>query len=151
VVRCTPSVSPNVSRTTKFLMASRWSHGSNRLQMDADSKLLTEFLSVLQADNARLAHEVSSLGHAQATSMNSSRCTSFSYVCKWLNFFIFSLCVAPKKSQCPTQTVGGKRTSQTLCVVKSDERLKTWGGLFHQPRKVYDGCKFLFGPFFVMG
>lgn len=59
--------------TTNFLTVERWSYGSNRLQMDADSKLLTEFLSLLQADTARLAHEVSSLGHAQATSMNSSK------------------------------------------------------------------------------
>ena len=58
--------------TARFLTTTRWSHGSNRLQMDADSKLLTEFLSLLQADTARLAHEVSSLGHAQATSLNSS-------------------------------------------------------------------------------
>ncbi len=42
--------------------------------MDADSKLLTEFLSYLQADTARLALEVSSLGQTQATSMNSSKC-----------------------------------------------------------------------------
>jgi phosphatidylinositol 4-kinase len=41
--------------------------------MDADSKLLTEFLSYLQADAARLAHEVSSLGQTQATSMNPSK------------------------------------------------------------------------------
>jgi phosphatidylinositol 4-kinase len=56
--------------------------------MDADSKLLKEFLSVLQADAARLAHEVSSLGHAQATSMNSSRCISFS---EYVKGYIFSL------------------------------------------------------------
>jgi hypothetical protein len=50
--------------------------------MDADSKLLTEFLSLLQADTARLALEVSSLGHAQATSMNSSQYSFlFAQVC----------------------------------------------------------------------
>ena len=59
--------------TTNFLTTERWSHGSNRLQIDADSKLLTEFLSCLQADTARFALEVSSLGNAQATSMNSGR------------------------------------------------------------------------------
>jgi hypothetical protein len=59
--------------TIDLLTTERWSHGSNRLQMDADSKLLTDFLSLLQADTARLAHEVSSLGHAQATSMNLSQ------------------------------------------------------------------------------
>lgn len=78
MVFCTPSVSPHVCHATKVFIAGRWSHGSNRLQMDADSKLLKEFLSVLQADTARLAHEVSSLGHAQATSMNSSGRISFS-------------------------------------------------------------------------
>ena len=56
--------------------------------MDADSKLLKEFLSVLQADAARLAHEVSSLGHAQATSMNSSRRISFS---EYVKGYIFIL------------------------------------------------------------
>ena len=71
----TPAVSLDLhsGSTTNFLTAERWSHGSNRLQMDADSKLLTEFLSLLQADTARLAHEVSSLGHAQAASMNPSQ------------------------------------------------------------------------------
>ena len=63
---------PQSDSTIHFLSTKRWSHGSNRLQMDADSKLLTEFLSLLQADTARLAHEVSSLGHAQATSLNPS-------------------------------------------------------------------------------
>lgn len=53
-----------------FSVRPQWTHGANRLQMDADSKLLTEFLSYLQADAARLAHEVSSLGQTQATSMN---------------------------------------------------------------------------------
>lgn len=89
MVFCTPSVSPNVCHTTKFLIAGRWSHGFNRLQMDADSKLLTEFLSVLQQDTARLAHEVSSLGHVQATSMNSSRCTFF--YSRYVNGHIFIL------------------------------------------------------------
>ena len=142
MVFCTPSVSPNVCHTTKFLIAGRWSHGFNRLQMDADSKLLTEFLSVLQQDTARLAHEVSSLGHVQATSMNSSRCTFFLLkICEWPHLH-FSICFASKKSQCPTQTARGERTLQTLCVGQPDERLKTWAGLFNQPRKVYDGCKF---------
>ncbi|KAH9071165.1 hypothetical protein EDB83DRAFT_2366879 [Lactarius deliciosus] len=53
-----------------FSVRPQWSHGSNRLQMDADSKLLIEFLSYLQADTARLAHAVSSLGQTQATLMN---------------------------------------------------------------------------------
>ncbi|KAI0256980.1 atypical/PIKK/PI4K protein kinase [Lactifluus subvellereus] len=55
-----------------FSVRPQWSRGSNRLQMDADSKLLTEFLSILQVDAARLAHDVSSLGQAQATSMNAA-------------------------------------------------------------------------------
>ncbi|KAI0275884.1 atypical/PIKK/PI4K protein kinase [Russula aff. rugulosa BPL654] len=55
-----------------FSVRPQWSHGFNRLQMDADSKLLTEFLTVLQKDTARLAHEVSSLGHMQAASLNST-------------------------------------------------------------------------------
>lgn len=77
MVFCPPPVRPNFHpvSTIDFLMERRWSRGSNRLQMDADSKLLTEFLSILQLDAARLAHEVSSLGQTQATSMNSSKCT----------------------------------------------------------------------------
>ncbi|KAI0273304.1 atypical/PIKK/PI4K protein kinase [Gloeopeniophorella convolvens] len=55
-----------------FAVRPQWSHGSNRLQMDADSKLLKEFLSCLQADTARLAHEISSLGQARASMMNST-------------------------------------------------------------------------------
>jgi hypothetical protein len=143
VVFCAPSVSSNVCHVTKFLTAGRWSHGSNRLQMDADSKLLTEFLSVLQTDTARLAHEVSSLGHMQAASLNSSRCTSlFCRVLEWLNPHL-SICFASQESQCPTQTAGGERTLQTLCVGESNERRKTRGGLSHQPREDYDRCKLL--------
>ncbi|KAI0064541.1 hypothetical protein BV25DRAFT_1930940 [Artomyces pyxidatus] len=58
-----------------FSVRPQWSHGANRLQMDADTKLLSEFLSCLQSDSARLSHQISSLGPAQAASSNSSYVT----------------------------------------------------------------------------
>ncbi|TFY82561.1 hypothetical protein EWM64_g1445, partial [Hericium alpestre] len=42
-----------------FSVRPLWSHGANRLQMDADANLLSEFLSCIQNDSARLAHHIS--------------------------------------------------------------------------------------------
>ena len=39
----------------------RWSYGANRVQIDADVKLLSEFLSLLQSDAVRGYTTVSSL------------------------------------------------------------------------------------------
>ena len=39
----------------------RWSFGTNRLQLDADMKLLSEFLTFVKTDAARLAYHVTSL------------------------------------------------------------------------------------------
>jgi hypothetical protein len=121
-------------------IAGRWSRGSNRLQMDADSKLLSEFLSFIQTDTARLAHDVSSLGQVQATSMNQSTCTFFFPTCYLNDRTLLSICFARQKSQRPPQASGGERTLQTLRVGKSCERPKTWDRLFNKLRKVDYGC-----------
>ncbi|KAA1469432.1 atypical/PIKK/PI4K protein kinase [Dentipellis sp. KUC8613] len=55
-----------------FAVRPQWSHGSNRLQMDADASLLTEFTFCLQHDVARLSHHTTSLSTAQASAMNTS-------------------------------------------------------------------------------
>ena len=44
----------------------RWSYGSNRVQIDADIKLLSEFLSYLQADSIRGYPPISSLAPTHA-------------------------------------------------------------------------------------
>ena len=78
--------------------------------MDADSKLLTEFLSYVQADSARLAHLVSSLGQTQATSMNSSkRSYPFRDTCDVMNPTLLSIYFTPKSSWSPTQITGRER------------------------------------------
>jgi phosphatidylinositol 4-kinase A len=43
----------------------RWSYGANRVQVDADIKILSEFLSYLQVDSIRDALTVSSLAPSQ--------------------------------------------------------------------------------------
>ncbi|ETW86100.1 hypothetical protein HETIRDRAFT_60199 [Heterobasidion irregulare TC 32-1] len=59
-----------------FSVRPQWSHGANRLQMDADMKLLGEFLSCLQSDTARCFYQVSSLSPSQNSSADS--CIAFS-------------------------------------------------------------------------
>ncbi|EPQ57891.1 hypothetical protein GLOTRDRAFT_114478 [Gloeophyllum trabeum ATCC 11539] len=44
-----------------FSVRPRWSYGADRIQLDAEIKLLSEFLSYLQTDSLRAAHETSSL------------------------------------------------------------------------------------------
>ncbi|KAF7980170.1 hypothetical protein HWV62_39641 [Athelia sp. TMB] len=48
-----------------FAVRPQWSYGSNRVQVDADVKVLSEFLSYLQDDSVRSATTVSSLSQAQ--------------------------------------------------------------------------------------
>ncbi|KZV73387.1 atypical/PIKK/PI4K protein kinase [Peniophora sp. CONT] len=43
----------------------QWSFGTNRLQLDADTKLLSEFLAFIKSDAARLAYHVTSLAPNQ--------------------------------------------------------------------------------------
>ncbi|KAI0647399.1 atypical/PIKK/PI4K protein kinase [Trametes meyenii] len=51
-----------------FAVRPQWSFGSNRMQIDADIKLLSEFLSYLQADVIRGTPAISSLASAHAQS-----------------------------------------------------------------------------------
>ncbi|KAJ3753010.1 hypothetical protein EV360DRAFT_88184 [Lentinula raphanica] len=50
-----------------FAVRPQWSYGANRVQIDADIKVLSEFLSYLQADTIRDALTVSSLAPSQFT------------------------------------------------------------------------------------
>ncbi|KAI8989762.1 atypical/PIKK/PI4K protein kinase [Trametes punicea] len=54
-----------------FAVRPQWSYGSNRVQIDADIKLLSEFLSYLQADSVRGFPAISSLAPAHAPSQPS--------------------------------------------------------------------------------
>jgi phosphatidylinositol 4-kinase A len=127
-----PSVRPNslTVSTINFLTARRWSRGSNRLQMDTDSKLLTEFLSFLQADTARLALEVSSLGQAQATSMNSGKRTCpFSQVRSMNKCFLTSAYVSRLKSH---------SVPLKLLVENELYRLSVWANPANDSKRVGD-------------
>ncbi|KAK7467455.1 Phosphatidylinositol 4-kinase stt4 [Stygiomarasmius scandens] len=50
-----------------FSVRPQWSYGANRVQVDADIKILSEFLSYLQSDSIRSAVTVSSLAPVQFT------------------------------------------------------------------------------------
>jgi phosphatidylinositol 4-kinase len=49
----------------------RWSYGANRVQVDADIKVVSEFLSYLQTDSVRGSVAISSLSPAQSESRSS--------------------------------------------------------------------------------
>jgi phosphatidylinositol 4-kinase len=49
----------------------RWSYGANRVQVDADVKVLSEFLSYLQTDTVRGSPAISSLSPVQSASRSS--------------------------------------------------------------------------------
>ncbi|KAJ6490589.1 hypothetical protein C8R47DRAFT_1122870 [Mycena vitilis] len=49
----------------------QWSYGANRVQVDADIKVLSEFLSYLQTDSVRGSAAISSLSPAQSESRSS--------------------------------------------------------------------------------
>ncbi|KAJ8087995.1 phosphatidylinositol-4- kinase [Marasmius tenuissimus] len=53
-----------------FSVRPQWSYGSNRVQLDADVRVLSEFLSCLQTDAIRSNLAISSLAPAQLTSRN---------------------------------------------------------------------------------
>jgi hypothetical protein len=48
----------------------RWTYGANRVQVDADMKILSEFLSYLQTDSVRELQAISSLSPVQVSSRN---------------------------------------------------------------------------------
>ncbi|EKM55298.1 uncharacterized protein PHACADRAFT_255820 [Phanerochaete carnosa HHB-10118-sp] len=54
-----------------FAVRPQWSFGSNRVQIDTDIKVLSEFLLYLQADNVRGIASISSLSPVQAASRSS--------------------------------------------------------------------------------
>ncbi|KAG6889834.1 hypothetical protein C0995_014311 [Termitomyces sp. Mi166 len=54
-----------------FSVRPQWSYGANRAQVDADVKVLAEFLSCLQTDSVRETSEISSLSPAQKPSRDS--------------------------------------------------------------------------------
>ncbi|KDR73543.1 hypothetical protein GALMADRAFT_227988 [Galerina marginata CBS 339.88] len=51
-----------------FAVRPQWSYGANRVQVDADIKVLSEFLSYLQSDSVRGPPTISSLSAARLTS-----------------------------------------------------------------------------------
>ncbi|KAG5645573.1 hypothetical protein DXG03_005711 [Asterophora parasitica] len=53
-----------------FSVRPQWSYGANRVQVDADVKVLAEFLSCLQTDVIRGTSEISSLSPSQLPSRN---------------------------------------------------------------------------------
>ncbi|KAJ7632956.1 hypothetical protein FB45DRAFT_913996 [Roridomyces roridus] len=55
-----------------FSVRPQWSYGANRVQVDADIKVVSEFLSCLQADSIRGSAAISSLSPAQSTSQSSN-------------------------------------------------------------------------------
>ncbi|KAG6909642.1 hypothetical protein DXG01_016424 [Tephrocybe rancida] len=57
-----------VLRSARAYRSLRWSYGANRAQVDADVKVLAEFLSCLQTDAIRGTSEISSLSLAQIPS-----------------------------------------------------------------------------------
>ncbi|KAJ7047187.1 hypothetical protein C8F04DRAFT_987659 [Mycena alexandri] len=54
-----------------FAVRPQWSYGANRVQVDADIKVVSEFLSYLQTDSVRGSVAISSLAPAQAASRSS--------------------------------------------------------------------------------
>jgi hypothetical protein len=70
------STSPQSFANVNLFGACRWSYGSNRVQIDADIKVLSEFLSYLQTDSTRTNLSISSLSPGQSASRTSRRCRS---------------------------------------------------------------------------
>ncbi|KAJ7940268.1 hypothetical protein B0H13DRAFT_2299305 [Mycena leptocephala] len=54
-----------------FAVRPQWSYGANRVQVDADIKVVSEFLSYLQTDSVRGSVAISSLSPAQSESRSS--------------------------------------------------------------------------------
>ncbi|KAJ7217187.1 hypothetical protein GGX14DRAFT_440647 [Mycena pura] len=54
-----------------FAVRPQWSYGANRVQVDADIKVVSEFLSYLQSDSVRESVAISSLSAAQSESRSS--------------------------------------------------------------------------------
>lgn len=63
-------------RRLKLIPTGRWTYGANRVQIDADVKVLSEFLSYLQTDSVRASAVISSLSPAQTPSRSTCTCRS---------------------------------------------------------------------------
>ena len=61
-------------RKCNVLTGLRWSYGANRVQIEADVKVLSEFLSYLQTDSVRASLSISSLSPVQLTSRATRWC-----------------------------------------------------------------------------
>ena len=88
----------------------RWSYGSNRVQIDADIKLLSEFLSVLQADSVRGYAPISSLAPAHAPSQPSR--TLFMMIAELSTLTEYIACRLrrpPEASLCALEITSGER------------------------------------------
>jgi phosphatidylinositol 4-kinase A len=51
-----------------YSLSCRWSYGANRVQVDADIKVLSEFLAYLQSDSVRGLPSISSLSPSRVSS-----------------------------------------------------------------------------------
>lgn len=59
-----------------LLTPTRWSYGANRVQLEADIKILNDFLTLLQTDSVRASHLISSSMFPIKTSIP-GRCVSY--------------------------------------------------------------------------
>lgn len=67
-----------MSMFMRTLMLSRWSFGANRVQVDADIKVMSEFLVHLQGDSIRNMSSLSSLPpHQSASKTSREHCELF--------------------------------------------------------------------------
>lgn len=56
-----------ITAVRELMDYNRWSYGANRAQIDADIKVLSEFLSYLQTDKIRGFADISSFATTQAS------------------------------------------------------------------------------------
>lgn len=53
--------------SSSVLTLFRWSYGANRVQLEADIKVLNDFLTLLQTDSVRASHQISSTSFPMKT------------------------------------------------------------------------------------
>ncbi|TFK94778.1 atypical/PIKK/PI4K protein kinase [Polyporus arcularius HHB13444] len=107
-----------------FAVRPQWSYGSNRVQIDADIKLLSEFLSYLQADSVRGYAIVSSLAPAYAPSQPSHYVASLANLSLPLRLLVenevFRLTVWTNPANDP------KRGTDHICALEKTMLDSTW-------------------------
>lgn len=80
LVCCTAAVSKiNSLNEVVTDTCARWTYGANRVQVDADVRVLSEFLSYLQTDSVRGGASISSLSPVQSNARVA--CMYFEFVC----------------------------------------------------------------------